>query len=201
MFEVGGLGKAHALKGEVAVHPMTDRPEVRFAPGAELYLDGSPVEVVSSRPHKGTWLVRFAHVHDRSQAERLRGGVLTAPALDGDDDTDTYWAHELVGMTVVAEDGADLGDVVEVIELPASAGYDLLEVRHPDGRTWFLPNADDLAEVVETEDGDLLLMVVDPPEGLLDPARAVNAAPDLAPDDDGPVDAPTPPEGTATDEA
>ena len=185
-FEVGRVVKPHGLRGEVSVHVLTDRPEVRFAQGATLFLDGRPTTVASSRPHQGRWLVRFEGVADRSAAEGLRGQLVTASPLEGDDDTDTFWVHELVGLTVVTEESEDLGDVVAVVELPAAAGYDLLEVAHPDGHTWFLPAADDLVEAVETEDGDVLLVVIDPPEGLWDDdAREVVRSPgEVAPDDE-----------------
>ena len=168
LIEVGRVVKPHGLRGEVAVHLTTDRPEVRFAVDATVVVDGVERTVESSRPHQGRWLVRLDGVGDRDGAERLRGATMHAPPLAGDDDTDTFWVHELVGMTVVTEDSDDLGDVVSVVELPSSAGYDLLEVDHPDGHTWWLPAADELVQAVETEDGDTLLVVVDPPAGLWD---------------------------------
>lgn len=177
LIEVGRVVKPHGLRGEVAVHLLTDRPDVRFAVGAVVVLDGTTREVVASRPHQGRWLVRLDDVVDRDVAERLRGAVLLAAPLPDDDRTDTFWVHELVGMTVVTEDGDDLGDVVAVVELPAAAGYDLLEVEHPDGHTWWLPDADELVEAVETEDGDMLLVVVDPPAGLWEPGEQVALEP------------------------
>jgi 16S rRNA processing protein RimM len=177
LFEVGRVVKPHGLNGEVSVFVQTDRPEVRFAAGAELLVGGSPMTVANSRPHQGRWLVRFEGVGDRGAAEGLRQRQLEAPALPGDDDSDTFWVHELVGLTVVTEDSEDLGDVVGVIELPSSAGYDLLEVRRVTGETWFLPAADDLVEAVETEDGDLVLVVVDPPAGLVDEAEQLVVRP------------------------
>jgi 16S rRNA processing protein RimM len=175
--EVGRVVKPHGLRGEVVVATSTDRPEVRFAPGAEVAVDGSVRTVASSRPHQGRWLVRLDGVTDRDGAEGLRGATLTAAPLVGDDETDTYWVHELVGMTVVTAESEDLGDVVSVVELPAAAGYDLLEVEHPDGHTWWLPAADELVEAAVTEDGDTLLVVVDPPAGLWEPDAQVALQP------------------------
>jgi 16S rRNA processing protein RimM len=164
---IGRVVKAHGIRGEVSVHVMTDLPE-RFAPGAEVLLGDEPTTVVSSRPHQGRMLVGFEGIGDRTAAERLRGRDIAAPALDLDD-RDTYFVHELVGATVVAADDRDLGTVSALIELPGSAGYDLLEVTRDDGTTWLLPAADDLVEVEEDgEDDTLRLRVVDPPEGLVD---------------------------------
>ncbi len=176
--------KPHGVRGEVAVHLQTDRPGVRFAPGAEVLLDGEPAAIVSSRPHQGRWLVRFEGIGDRTAAEGLRGAVLTAPPLDGDDETDTFWVHELVGLTVLDEHGGVIGEVTDHIELSPSAGYDMLEVRRPSGAELLLPAVDELVEARETEEGELVLVVVDPPAGLLDEdeAAVVRSPGETAPD-------------------
>lgn len=185
--EVGRVVKPHGLKGEVAVDLLTDRPDVRFAPGATVLLDGEPVEVATSRPHQGRWLVRFEGTSDRTQAERLRGASLVGEPLEGDDETDTFWVHELVGMQVLTEDGELLGEVTDHVELPPAAGYDLLEVaRSGGGQPLLLPAVDELVEAREDEDGSVVLVVVDPPPGLIDPDEGVEIRSDLKPppDDD-----------------
>lgn len=187
--EVGRVVKPHGLKGEVSVLLLTDRPEVRFAPGADVLLDGEPVAVATSRPHQGRWLVRFEHVTDRTGAEGLRGAALTGLPLEGDEESDTFWVHELVGLTVLDEGGDTVGEVTDVIELPAAAGYDLLEVRRTSGAMLLLPAADELVEARETDDGTLVLVVVDPPAGLLDEDEAVEVRSDAEPPDAEPPEA------------
>lgn len=155
--------RVHGLRGEVVLEPLSDVPG-RFDPGATLVVAGTPRTVASSRPHQGRLLVAFEGVADRTAAEALRGAEVTAEPVDLTD-TETYFAHELVGMAVVAEDGTWLGEVVDVVELPDAAGYDLLEV-DTDGHRWLLPDADDLVEVADA-DGVDVLCVVDPPEGLV----------------------------------
>lgn len=155
--------RVHGLRGEVVLEPLSDVPG-RFDPGATLVVAGTPRTVASSRPHQGRLLVTFEGIADRTAAEALRGAEVTAEPVDLTH-TDTYFAHELVGMAVVAEDGTWLGEVVDVVDLPDAAGYDLLEV-DTDGHRWLLPDADDLVEVADA-DGVDVLCVVDPPEGLL----------------------------------
>lgn len=163
--------RVHGLRGEVVLEPLSDVPG-RFDPGATLVVAGTPRTVASSRPHQGRLLVTFEGIADRTAAEALRGAEVTAEPVDLTG-TETYFAHELVGMAVVAEDGTWLGEVVDVAEMPDAAGYDLLEV-DTDGLRWLLPDADDLVEVVEWRsepgddaDGVDVLCVVDPPEGLI----------------------------------
>jgi len=160
---IGRVVRAHGLRGEVAVDVTSDVPG-RFDVGVTVHVGDVARTIVARRPHQGRLLVTFDGVLDRTAAEGLRGLSITAPPVDLSD-TDAYFAHELVGMAVVTVDGEWLGDVVDVIEVPAAAGYDLLEVDR-DGLRWLLPDADDLVEVADA-DGVDVLCVVDPPAGLL----------------------------------
>ena len=162
---VGHVVKPHGLRGEVAVRPTTDVPD-RLAPGVAVWVAGTATTVATSRSHQGRLLVRFADVHDRTAAERLRGATVEAAPVAAEE-LDTYLAAELVGVPVVDGDGRPLGTVVALVELPAVAGYDLLEVAGPDGGRWLLPAADELVEAVEDADG-LRLVAADLPEGLVD---------------------------------
>jgi 16S rRNA processing protein RimM len=172
---IGRVVKAHGIRGEVAVDVQTDLPD-RFDDGTTVVLGGSPRVIESSRPHQGRLLVRFEGVHDRTQAELLRGRLIEAEPRELED-TDHYFVHELVGMRVVLDE-RDLGEVSALIELPPAAGYDLLEVRRDDGTTWLLPAVDDQVEVEETDGGGHRLRLLDPPEGLIDGEPEVVRPPD-----------------------
>ncbi len=174
LVEVGRVGKAHALRGEVVVHLSSDVPD-RLAPGTRVRVGGRDAEVVSVRLHQGRPLVRFAHVGDRSGAEALRGAAVEAAPI-APEDLDVYLAAELVGRPVVAADGTDLGTVAALVPMPAVAGYDLLEIRRSDGSTWLLPAADELVEVEADADGSVARLVAhDLPAGLTDPGQAEEA--------------------------
>jgi 16S rRNA processing protein RimM len=123
--EVGRVGRAHGLGGEVAVTFVSDRTE-RTTPGAVLYVpraDGTEQALVveTARPHQGRWLLGFAGIEDRTAAEALLGVVLRADELPSE--PDELWVHELVGATVVQADGTVVGEVVAVQANPA---HDLL---------------------------------------------------------------------------
>jgi 16S rRNA processing protein RimM len=149
--EVGRIGRAHGLQGEVHVTLTTDRAE-RLAPGAELFTEDRTLIVRSARPHQLRWIVRFDGVEDRAAAEALRGATLLADALPARDGE--LWVHELVGATVRDRDGTTLGTVEAVQANPAS---DLLVL---DGDR-LVP----LVFVVEHTPGSV---TVDVPDGLLE---------------------------------
>ena len=78
--EVGRIGHAHGLRGEVSITFVSNRPE-RAAPGAVLRAGDRLLVIASSRRHQGKWLVKFDGVDDRSSAEALKGTLLTAEPL------------------------------------------------------------------------------------------------------------------------
>lgn len=161
---IGRIIKPHGLKGEVVVDLLSDVPN-RLAPDVTVWVDGIERAIAAARPHQGRVLVTFTGVPDRTAAEGLRGATIEAEPIDLSDG-ETYWAHELLGATVTGPDGEPVGTVSGLIDMPAAAGYDLLEVTTPEGTTFLLPAADELVEAIETDDG-LVLAVADPPEGLL----------------------------------
>jgi 16S rRNA processing protein RimM len=151
LLEVGRIIKPHGIRGEVIVDLLSNRPE-RLDPGSVLASDVGDLEVVRSTPHQNRWIVAFAGVADRNRAEELRGTVLRAEAIEGEEDV--LWVHELVGALVYDVNGLLYGRVREVEANPAS---DLLVL--PQG---LVP----LTFVVEHEGNRV---VIDPPEGLIEP--------------------------------
>ena len=151
MLEVGRVVKPHGLKGDVIVDMVSNRPEPRLVPGSVLATDDGDLEVVSSRPHQGRWIVVFAGYVDRDGAESLRGRVLRAEPLD---EEGALWVHELIGAEVVDLAGRAYGRV-EAVE--ANAASDLLVLTDQQ----LVP----LTFVVEHADGRV---VIDPPAGLLE---------------------------------
>jgi 16S rRNA processing protein RimM len=152
LLEVGRIGRAHGLKGEVAVTAISSRPE-RFAPGSRLFAGGRELVVRSARPHQDRWLVFFEGIEDRTAAEALRNLVLEGEPLAKYPD-DELWVHELVGAEVRDQAGTVFGKISGVEANPA---HDLLVLE--DGK--LVP----IVFVVGQVDG---VVTIDPPEGLFD---------------------------------
>jgi 16S rRNA processing protein RimM len=153
---VGRVGRAHGLRGEVAVRFSSNRPE-RAAPGSVLYADERELVIDAARPHQGRMLVHFRGIDDRTAAEALQGLELSGAPLTGAEaalDDDELWVHEVVGAEVRDRSGVVVGRVVAVEANPA---HDLLVL---DGGA-LVP----MVFVVEQGEG---AVVIDPPDGLLD---------------------------------
>ena len=150
--EVGRIGRAHGLSGELAVTFTSDREE-RLTPGSVLYAEERRLVVTASRPHQHRWLVTFEAVSDRNAAEALLGVVLTADPIPITDDGE-LWIHDLVGSEVRDPAGLRLGEVIAIEANPAS---DLLVL-----------DGDRLVPLTFLVDRAPGVLVVDVPAGLLD---------------------------------
>jgi 16S rRNA processing protein RimM len=137
---VGRLGRAHGVRGDIAVDVRTDAPELRFAPGQVLRTNPAergPLTVTAARNHSGRLLLHFEGIDDRDAAEALSGTTLVITVADaGPSGNDAWWDHELIGLRVESRDGVVLGVVADVIHAPAQ---ELLAVTLPDGREALLP--------------------------------------------------------------
>jgi 16S rRNA processing protein RimM len=151
--EVGRIGRAHGVRGELYVSLITDRFE-RLAPGARLLAGSQWLTVTESRPQQHRWLVSFAGVADRNAAEKLTNTPLLAEPLTDAGDDDALWVHELIGSRVVDHDGIDRGTCVAVVDNPA---HDILEL----DSGALVP----VIFVVGCRDG---VVTVHPPDGLFD---------------------------------
>lgn len=150
--EVGRIGRAHGLRGEVSVVAITNRAE-RFAAGSRLFAGERALVVEGARRHHDRWLVKFAGVDDRDAAERLRNQVLEGDEF-GEAPEGEVWLHDVIGAEVRDRSGAVLGRVVAVEANPA---HDLLVL---DGGA--------LVPMVFVTHYEAGIVVVDVPEGLLE---------------------------------
>ena len=153
LLEVGRVGRAHGLRGEVHIVAVSNVAD-RFAPGSHLVVGELPLVVKSARASGSGWVVHFSGVDDRNGAELLRGRSVRAEALEAGSRAGEVFVHEVIGAEVRDRAGTRLGRVESVQANPA---HDLLVL---DGGA-LVP----FVFVVDQEPG---VVVVDLPDGLLD---------------------------------
>ena len=172
---VGRVRKAHGIRGEVVVEPITDAPDAIFASGRRVFAgtvsgDLAPsraeLHVVSSRPFNEGLLVGFAEVPDRNVAETWRGRYLLLPAdeLPPPGEAEIY-VHELPGMRVVLASGEPVGVVEETYDLPQGLAIDVRR-EPPRERETVLILYDE--RTIASVDRAARVIVVTPPDGLLE---------------------------------
>ncbi len=162
---VGRIGRPHGVRGEVTVEVRTDDPDRRFTPGAVLATEPAergPLTVESVKWHSGTLLLRIAGVEDRQAAEAIRNTMLVVEVADLPElDDDSFYDHQLVGLTVQLVDGTVVGTVSGVRHDAA----ELLVVRRPGTHDLLVPFVTAIVPTVDLAAGHLVLT---PPEGLLE---------------------------------
>jgi 16S rRNA processing protein RimM len=164
---VGRVARAHGNRGQVIVNLETDFPEERFKVGQVLQVgpEQHPVarRIDDVRFHQGRPIVTLEGVSSMNEAEALAGAELRIaedeipPLPDG-----TFYRHDLVGCDVVDTERQPIGRVTRV-EGTLERSY--LVVGAPDGREILIPLAAEICVRVDPAAG---VIVVNPPEGLLD---------------------------------
>lgn len=155
---VGTLGRAHGLFGQVFVDLSTDSPEVRFKPGVVVWVGERALTVKSFHVQSGRGLVCFTDVTDREAAAALTGLVIVARVDDSESpgDENEYYDHQLIGLAVVSTEGSAVGQVTRVDHL----GFqDMLVVETQTGER-LVPFVDDLVPVVDLQAGQVVVRAI-----------------------------------------
>jgi 16S rRNA processing protein RimM len=154
LLEVGHIGRAHGIRGDVFFVLSTDRVE-RAAVGSRLWVRNTWMTVSASSHASGKWRVHLEGVDDRNAAEALASIKVFAEPLE---DPDALWVHDLIGATVIEVNGIDRGQCISVIANPAA---DLLELDSGALVPVTFVTAIDVS-------GGVPLVTIDAPDGLFD---------------------------------
>lgn len=158
--------KPRGLKGEIVAELLTDFPE-RFDNLEELVLVAPDGERKKERL-EGYWfqndrvILKLAGCDDVETAKELTGSEFAVPeservALD----EDQYYDWELEGCAVRVGNET-IGTVQSIIK---TGGTEILKIVDESGRERLVPLADSIVVEINTAEK---LIVVDPPDGLLD---------------------------------
>ncbi len=170
--EIGTIVAAHGIQGEVKVLSASDFPE-RFLTKGQRWVRKAETETPrllqlkkgQPVPGKNLYILRFAEITDRNQAEAFVSQKLLIPAADRLPlEPGEFHVADLLGLSVYDHQNGDrLGVVTDFY----SAGNDLLAVtldRSPE-KPVLIPFVDEIVPVVDIN-GDRL--EIQPPPGLLD---------------------------------
>ena len=120
--EAGKILNTFGVRGEVKLDPWCDSAEF-LKPLKTLYIDGAPRAVASSRVHKGMLIIRFADVEDLNGAMLLKNKIVYFARSDVHLPKGRHFVADLLGAAVVDEQGAEIGKLTEVLDMPAGQVY------------------------------------------------------------------------------
>ena len=123
---VGVIVGAHGIKGEVKLKSFTSEPASIGLYGPLQSSSGQSFEITKLKAAKDDFIASLKNVNDRNDAETLKGVELFVarrklPKLK----THEAYAHDLIGLDVVLENGTALG---KLVGMPNYGAGDLLEV-------------------------------------------------------------------------
>ena len=154
-FNVGKIVNTHGIKGELKVLPLTDFPEERFAKGSKLVIDTTkqiiPVVVESARFHKNMY-----------EVEQYKGSMLkVSEEYQTELSDDEFYFHQIVGCTVITDEGEELGTVKEILTPGAN---DVWVVKMNNGKEILIPYIDDVVLHVDINNKKITVHLM---EGLI----------------------------------
>ena len=152
--EIGRITRAHGIRGEVVI--VTHDPASELLHDLEtVWVAGTEKRVAEARSTHRGWLVRFADVATRNDAEALRGQTVEVDRDTLELEEDDVLLDDLVGCEVRLADGTPWGTIHSLV---ANGMQDLLVI-HDGELERLLPLVDefvtsiDLAAGVVTEIG------------------------------------------------
>ncbi len=165
-FRVGVITSTHGIRGEVKVFPTTDDPG-RFRKLKDVLLDTGrelrPMEVEQVRFFKNMVIVKFKGLDDINDIEIYKGRDLFVTRENAVElEPDEYFIADLIGLTVMTNEGERLGTLFDVLKTGAN---DVYVVKTDSGKEVLLPAIRQCILDTDLEAGKITVHVL---EGLLD---------------------------------
>lgn len=120
--EAGRITNTHGIAGEVKIEVWLDSPRY-FKTFKRLFIDGREVKILSARTHKDFIIAKLEGAEDVNEAMRLKGRTVYIDRGDAALPRDGYFLSDIIGASVVDEQGNEVGKLTEIMETPASNIY------------------------------------------------------------------------------
>ncbi|MFN8626573.1 MAG: ribosome maturation factor RimM [Candidatus Binatia bacterium] len=165
LIPLGKIVSTHAIRGELRVR-LYNPASTTLRRGGRVLLRYGPASrewvVTGVRPHRNLLLLTLEGCDSLTAAATLIGCEICVSAAElPPAAADEIYHHELLGMTVVTNRGAEIGVVAEMM---TTASSDICVVR-AGGREYLIPL---IAHIVTAVDRAGRRIVIDPLPGLLD---------------------------------
>ena len=122
--EAGQIVNTHGIKGEVRIVPWADNAQFlrRFK---TIYIDNKPVRVLSSRVHKDMLIAQLEGINDINAAMPLKNKVIKIDRNDARLPRGSFFIQDILGASVVDEEGNEIGKLTDVIDVPRGQIYEV----------------------------------------------------------------------------
>ena len=151
--------RPHGSDGTLRVQSLSDNP-ARFQVGSNLTVAGQTHAVADFRELPGGYaLLRLEGLESVDGVRPLAGEWLIAPEEPVPDlPPGEYYHYQLVGLTVVTDQGEDLGTLQEVL---VTGSNDVYVVQSASGEEILLPAVSQVIKQVDLSAGRMLVHLID----------------------------------------
>ncbi len=162
---IGIIAKAHGVKGEVVVVPITDDLQ-QFEKLKQVSLKDHQRErefiaIERVRILSGRIIIKFENIDDRDSALKLRGLSVDKRSAECEAlPPDEYYIFDLIGLKVKTTEDVWLGEITDVLSLPANDIY----VVQDGAKEYLIPAIKDVVKKIDLEGEHIL---IEPLDGLL----------------------------------
>ena len=120
--EAGRIVNTHGVAGEVKIEVWLDSPQF-LKSFKRCFIDKREVKLLSARVHKGFLIAKLQGVEDVNAAMALKGRTLFIDRSDARLPKGAFFLQDIIGASVVDEQGNEIGKLADVMETPASNVY------------------------------------------------------------------------------
>ena len=168
-FNVGRIVNTHGVRGEVRILSTTDFEDERFYVGNRLAAfkkdDKKPtwLTIASVRRHKNFILLTFEGMLNMNDVVPFKEGLLKITKDQMEEDVleeNEFYFHEIIGCTVVAEDGEVIGEIKDILQTGANDVWVVKGAK----KEHYIPYIEDIVQDINIEDKKITIHVM---EGLL----------------------------------
>ncbi|MBQ3784065.1 MAG: ribosome maturation factor RimM [Lachnospiraceae bacterium] len=127
MLRVGVFANTHGVRGEIKVFPTTD-DVTRFKKLKKIYLDKGTekmeLEIASVKYFKNMVILKFKGIDNINDIEKYKGKDLLIERKQAVKlEEDEYFICDIIGASVVTEEGENIGTLTEVLKTGANDVY------------------------------------------------------------------------------
>ncbi len=159
--KLGKITAPQGIKGEVRVYPYTDEL-TRFSQIEAVLLQGRRLKIEKVRYMKNMAVLKLEGIDDRNGAESVRNQELLLAREDlWKQPEDTYFVDDILGSSVLTEEGTAVGTLKKIHSRPAQ---DLYEIEREDGTSFLLPAVKEFVKAVDPQNKTITVHLI---EGLL----------------------------------
>ena len=146
------------MDGALRIRQHSDNP-ARFQPGGTLQIDGAAHTVASCQPlPNGYALLRLDGIRRMDDARRLAGQWLLAEVAPSPQlPPGEYYHYQLVGLTVITDQGETLGQVQEIL---VTGSNDVYIVKSDAGAELLLPAIRQVVQDIDLDAGRILVRLL-----------------------------------------